>query len=145
MVYHSHYLSKPLTTARNFRGLKNSHHSSELYCYFCMPPSRLVNFFPIATFCLKKKQVPRGTQKKKKELNRILCFVICLCLFLYIYVFFIVCILLFCVVRLVALFFSFPSLTIMLCIEYQVHHTWNSGAKLCREEENFVFWFGAQI
>ena len=60
------------------------------------------------------------------------------------YAFFLVCILLFCVVRFVALFFYFPSLTI-LCIEYQVHYTWNSGANLCREEENLVFWFGAQF
>ena len=63
---------------------------------------------------------------------------------LYMYVFFIVCILLFCVMTLVALFFYFPSLTI-LCIEYQVHHTWNSGANLCREEKNLVFCFGAQF
>ena len=41
----------------------NSHYSSELYCYFCMPPSRLINFFPKVTFCLKK-NVPRSTQKK---------------------------------------------------------------------------------
>ncbi len=40
------------------------------------------------------------------------------------------------------LFFHFPSLTI-LCIEYQVFHTWNSGANLCREEENLIFCFGA--
>ena len=33
----------------------------------------------------------------------------------------------------------------MLGIEYEVHHTWNSGAKLCRGKKNFVFWFGAQF
>ena len=83
----------------------------------------------------------------KKELNRTLCLFfinLLLLVFLYMYVFFIVCILLFCVVRFVGLFFYFPSLTI-LCIEYQVLHTWNSGANLCREEENLVFCFGAQF
>ena len=30
---------------------KNSHYSSELYCYFCRPPSRLIIFFPKVTFC----------------------------------------------------------------------------------------------
>ena len=108
-----------------------------------MPPSRLINFFPKVTFSLKKKY---HEVHKKRTREDILPFFINLLLLVY-YIcmyFFIVCILLFCVVRFVALFFYFPSLTI-LCIEYQVLHTWNSGANLCREEENLVFWFGAQF
>ena len=59
--------------------------------------------------------------------------------FLYMYVlYFIVCICSFVLWHSWLLFFLFSSLTI-LCIEYQVFHNWNSGANLCREEENLVF------
>ena len=107
-------------------------------------------FSPDLFFFLKKKKY-REVHKKRTKQDTLPFFLklICFCsFFFYIYVcmffFFIVCILLFCVVTLVALFFHFPSLTI-LCIEYQVLHTWNSGANLCREEENLVFCFGAQF
>ena len=110
-----------------------------------MPISRLMNFFLSDIFFLKK-NVPRGThtQKKRTKQDTFPFFInLLLFVFLYMYVlYFIVCILLFCVVTLVALLFLFPSLTI-LCIEYQVLHTWNSGANLCREEENLIFCFGA--
>ena len=113
----------PPTMTMNLRIPKNSHYSSELYYYyyFCMPPSRLVKFFSQSDILFKKKSTTRYT--KKKELNRTLCFLICFYLFLYIYVFFIVCILLFRAVRLVALSFISLLLQLMLCIVYQVHHT----------------------
>ena len=149
MGYHSHYLSKPPAAARNFRGpKKKSHYSSEVYCYFCMPTSRLINFFLKVTFYFLKKRTTRYTHKKRTKQDTLPFFLNLLLLVFFIYVcmyfFFLVCILLFSVVTLVALFFHFSSLTI-LCIEYQVLHTWNSWANLCREEENLVFCFGAQF
>ena len=106
-----------------------------------MPPSRLMNFFLSDILFLKKKRTTRYTQKRTEQ-DTLPFFINLFLLVFFMYVFFIVCILLFRVVRFVALFFLFPSLTI-LCIEYQVLHTWNSGANLCREEENLVFCFGA--
>ena len=102
-----------------------------------------LTFFPKWHFVLKKKTYHEVHKKRTKQ-DTLPFLLICFCSFFIMYVFFIVCILLFCVVRFVALFFHFPSLTI-LCIEYHVHHTWNSIANLCREEENLVFLFGAQF
>ena len=142
MGYHSHYLTKPPTTAINSRGPKKTHttplkYTANSVCHLLGS----LTFFPKVTFCFKKKTYH---EVHKKELNRTLCLflLICFCSCIMYVLFFIVCILLFCVVRFVALFFHFPSLTI-LCIEYQVHHTWNSGANLCREEKNLAFCFGA--
>ena len=145
MGYLSHYLTKPSTAAINSRGPQKTHttplkYTANSVCHLLGSWT----FFSV-TFCFLKKTY-HEVQKKKKELNRTLCLFFFINLFLL--VFFYVCIifhclyLLFRVVTLVALFFLFPSLTI-LCIEYQVLHTWNSGANLCREEENLIFCFGA--
>ena len=143
--YLSLYITSRTATAINSRGPQKTHTTPLKYtatsvCQFLGSWT----FFSV-TFCFLKKPTTRYTQKK--ELNRTLSlfFFINLLLFVFLYMYvlyFIVCILLFRVVTLVALFFLFPSLTI-LCIEYQVFHTWNSGADLCREEENLIFCFGA--
>ena len=91
-------------------------------------------------FVFLKKNVPRGTLKK--ELNRTLSlFFINLLLFVFLYIcMYYISLFVFCSFVLWDSwpFFHFLSLTI-LCIEYQVFHTWNSGANLCREEENLIF------
>ena len=46
---------------------KNSHYSSEVYCYFCMPPSRLMNFFLKVTFCFLKKTYHEVHKKRTKQ------------------------------------------------------------------------------
>ena len=111
-----------------------------------MPISRLMNFFFSVTFCFLKKKKTYHEVHTKKERNRTLSlfsfFIAFVRFSLYVCIIFHCLYLLFRVVTLMALFFLFPSLTI-LCIEYQVFHTWNSGANLCREEENLVFCFGA--
>ena len=144
--YLSHYLSKPAATARNFRGPKKTHttplkYTANSVCHLLGSWT----FFSV-TFCFLKKKTYHEVHKKKRTEQDTLPFflLICFCSFFFIYVCIIFhCLyLLFRVVTLVALFFLFPSLTI-LCIEYQVLHTWNSGANLCREEENLIFCFGA--
>ena len=91
----------------------NSHYSSELYCYFCRPPSRLINFFPKVTFFKKK----RTTRYTKKELNRTLClfFLICFCSFFYICMYF--SLFVFCsFVLWDSWLFSFISLLLQFCV-----------------------------
>ena len=127
--YLSHYLSKPPAAAINSRGPQKTHTTPLKYtatsvCHLLGS----LTFFSKWHFVLKKKTY-HEVHKKRTELDTLPFFLL-------------ICILLFRVVTLVALFFLFPSLTI-LCIEYQVLHTWNSGANLCREEENLVFCFGA--
>ena len=64
MVYLSHYLTKPPTTTRNFRGPKKTHTTP--LCHFL--GSLTFFFFPKWHFVLKKKKnVPRGTQKRFPE------------------------------------------------------------------------------
>ena len=144
--YLSHYLSKPSATAINSRGPKKTQTTPLKYTATSVGQFLGSWTFFSVTFCFFKKRYHEVQKKKKKELNRTLCLflLICFCSFFFIYVCIIFhCLyLLFRVVTLVALFFLFPSLTI-LCIEYQVLHTWNSGANLCREEENLIFCFGA--
>ena len=69
------------------------------YCYYCIPPYQLVNFFLLVTFCFKKKSTMRYTKKKKnifviasqigkdstiRTKQDTLFFIICYYLFLYI-------------------------------------------------------------
>ena len=97
-----------------------------------------ISYFGLACNLIQRLISPN---QDKNELNGTLCFVnLLLLVFIYICVFFIVRILHFCAVRPVALFFYFLLLQLMLCIEYQVHHTWNSAAKLCSGRE--ILYFG---
>ena len=66
MVYHPHYLSKPPTTARNFRGQKKTHttplnNTATSVCHLLGSSI----FFPEVTFCFKTKSTTRYTHKKK--------------------------------------------------------------------------------
>ena len=145
--YLSHYLTKPSTAAINSRGPPKKTHTTPLK-YTANSVCHLLGswtFFSVTLCFFKKKKKYHEVHTKKKELNRTLSLflLICFCSFFFIYVCIFHCLYfaLSCCDT-VALFFLFPSLTI-LCIEYQVLHTWNSGANLCREEENLVFCFGA--
>ena len=64
--YLSHHLTKTYSDCYQFQRTqnKNSHYSSEVHCYSCMPISRLMNFFLSDILFFKKKNVPLGAQKK---------------------------------------------------------------------------------
>ena len=89
--YLSHYLTKTYSDCYQFqRTPKISHYSSEIYCYFCMPISRLMNFFSSVTFCFLKKNVPLGTHKKRTKQDTFLFFLlICFCSFFFICMYYI--------------------------------------------------------